>query len=82
MKFTHGRGKYAKRTLTEANVTEVRYALFTVYLSSLLQVPELYISFNWLLGFTIFVTIKLFLASVPKTSNLWVHLRVTVITAM
>lgn len=34
MKFTHGRGKYTKRTLTESNVTEVRYALFTVSLFS------------------------------------------------
>jgi hypothetical protein len=32
LKFTHGRGKYAKRTLTEANVTEVRYALLTLSL--------------------------------------------------
>jgi len=34
LKFTHGRGKYTKRTLTESNVTEVRYDLFTVSLVS------------------------------------------------
>ncbi|KAK2384989.1 signal recognition particle subunit SRP68 [Trifolium repens] len=31
LKFTHGRGKYAKRTLTEANVTEVRFLHVILY---------------------------------------------------
>ncbi|CAJ2676699.1 signal recognition particle subunit SRP68 [Trifolium pratense] len=31
LKFTHGRGKYAKRTITEANVTEVRFLHVILY---------------------------------------------------
>ncbi|AET05066.1 putative signal recognition particle subunit SRP68 [Medicago truncatula] len=31
LKFTHGRGKYTKRTLTESNVTEVRFLHVILY---------------------------------------------------
>lgn len=34
LKFTHGRGKYAKKALTESTVTEVRYALVMVFFYS------------------------------------------------
>lgn len=35
LKFTHGRGKYTRRAITESTVTEVRYVLVTYFPNTL-----------------------------------------------